>query len=240
MPPKWMDESGFEQFDADLMGNLYKIWNRMSSGSYFPPPVRAVSIPKKNCGQRILRVSTVADRVAQMVVKQIVERTLEPIFLPDSYGYRPNKSAIKKISCLAPTINLFRNSINSVALTPPFSLIMNRIWPREEIARSSSSHAARPWFQQWEFHLFYPRRARRGDRNACGRHRAVNPLQCSAIEFRWTSRDCWLCFQGAPTTTPVLCQPSVHGGPPHTKNLGNHFGAFAFLYMLHRALTHSL
>lgn len=71
------------------------------------------------------------------------------------------------------------------------------------------------------------------------RHRAVNPLQCPAIEFRWTSRD-RLCFQGAPTTTPVLRQPSVHGGPPHTKNLGNHFGAFAFLYTLHRALTHSL
>jgi len=92
-----VDQQTIEQFDADLMGNLYKIWNRMSSGSYFPPPVRAVSIPKKNGGQRILGVPTVADRVAQMVVKQIVERTLEPIFLPDSYGYRPNKSALDAI-----------------------------------------------------------------------------------------------------------------------------------------------
>jgi Retron-type reverse transcriptase len=92
-----VDQQTIEQFDADLMGNLYKIWNRMSSGSYFPPPVRAVSIPKKNCGQRILGVPTVADRVAQMVIKQIVERTLEPIFLPDSYGYRPNKSALDAI-----------------------------------------------------------------------------------------------------------------------------------------------
>jgi group II intron reverse transcriptase/maturase len=79
------------------MKNLYKIWNRMSSGSYFSPPVRAVPIPKKNGGQRILGVPTVADRVAQMVVKKIVEREIEPVFLPDSYGYRPNKSAIDAI-----------------------------------------------------------------------------------------------------------------------------------------------
>ena len=66
-----------------LENNLYKIWNRMSSGSYFPPPVRAVSIPKKNGGQRILGVPTVADRVAQMVVKQVIEPDVEPLFLPD-------------------------------------------------------------------------------------------------------------------------------------------------------------
>ena len=92
-----VDEQTIEQFDADLMRNLYKIWNRMSSGAYFPPPVRAVPIPKKNGGQRILGVPTVADRVAQMVVKQIVERAVEPIFMPDSYGYRPNKSALDAI-----------------------------------------------------------------------------------------------------------------------------------------------
>ena len=92
-----VDGQSLEQFDKDLMRNLYKIWNRMSSGSYFPPPVRAVPIPKKTGGQRILGVPTVADRVAQMVVKQIVERTLEPIFMPDSYGYRPDKSALDAI-----------------------------------------------------------------------------------------------------------------------------------------------
>ena len=68
-----VDEQTIEQFEADLKGNLYKIWNRMSSGSYFPPPVRAVSIPKKTGGERILGVPTVADRVAQMVVKQVIE-----------------------------------------------------------------------------------------------------------------------------------------------------------------------
>ena len=68
-----VDGQTIEQFEADLKSNLYKIWNRMSSGSYFPPPVRAVSIPKKTGGQRILGVPTVADRVAQMVVKQVIE-----------------------------------------------------------------------------------------------------------------------------------------------------------------------
>ena len=92
-----VDKQTIEQFDADLMRNLYKIWNRMSSGSYFPPPVRAVPIPKKNGGQRILGVPTVADRVAQMVGKQVVERVVEPIFMPDSYGYRPGKSALDAI-----------------------------------------------------------------------------------------------------------------------------------------------
>src|SRR5215469_8481213 len=92
-----VDEETIEQFEEDLAGNLYKIWNRMSSGSYFPPPVRAVPIPKKSGGERILGVPTVADRVAQMVVKQVVEPILEPIFLADSYGYRPNKSALDAV-----------------------------------------------------------------------------------------------------------------------------------------------
>jgi group II intron reverse transcriptase/maturase len=92
-----VDEQTIEQFDSDLSGNLYRIWNRMSSGSYFPPPVRAVSIPKKSGGKRILGVPTVADRVAQMVVKLVIEPILDPIFLADSYGYRPNKSALDAV-----------------------------------------------------------------------------------------------------------------------------------------------
>jgi RNA-directed DNA polymerase len=92
-----VDEQTIEQFDADLSGNLYRIWNRMSSGSYFPPPVRAVSIPKKSGGERILGVPTVADRAAQMVVKLVIEPILDPIFLADSYGYRPNKSALDAV-----------------------------------------------------------------------------------------------------------------------------------------------
>ena len=92
-----VDRETIGQFEADLKGNLYKLWNRMSSGSYFPPPVRAVSIPKKSGGERILGVPTVADRVAQTVVKQLIEPDLDPIFLADSYGYRPMKSALDAI-----------------------------------------------------------------------------------------------------------------------------------------------
>jgi RNA-directed DNA polymerase len=92
-----VDGQSIEQFEADLQNNLYKLWNRMSSGSYFPPPVRAVSIPKKTGGQRILGVPTVADRVAQTVVKQVIEPVLDPIFLADSYGYRPRKSALDAV-----------------------------------------------------------------------------------------------------------------------------------------------
>ena len=84
-------------FESKLKGNLYKLWNRMSSGSYQPPPVRGVAIPKKSGGERLLGIPTVADRVAQMVVKMTLEPLVEPCFLPDSYGYRPNKSAIDAI-----------------------------------------------------------------------------------------------------------------------------------------------
>jgi RNA-directed DNA polymerase len=92
-----VDEQTIEQFEADLSGNLYKIWNRMSSGTYFPPPVRAVAIPKKSGGERILGVPTVADRVAQTVVKLLIEPILDSVFLADSYGYRPNKSALDAV-----------------------------------------------------------------------------------------------------------------------------------------------
>jgi RNA-directed DNA polymerase len=87
-----------EDFEADLSNNLYKIWNRMSSGSYFPPPVKAVEIPKQHGGgTRILGIPTVADRVAQTVVAAHLEERVEPIFHPDSYGYRPGKSALDAV-----------------------------------------------------------------------------------------------------------------------------------------------
>src|SRR5436190_12205664 len=93
------DGQTIEQFDSDLRNNLYKLWNRMSSGSYFPPPVRAVSIPKKTGGQRMLGVPTVADRVAQMVVKQLIEPDLDPIFLADSYAIgRGNRRSMPSVS----------------------------------------------------------------------------------------------------------------------------------------------
>jgi group II intron reverse transcriptase/maturase len=92
-----VDGQSLEEFGENLKANLYKIWNRMSSGSYFPPPVKAVEIPKVSGGTRVLGVPTVADRVAQMVVKLELEPLVEPIFLPDSFGYRPGKSALDAI-----------------------------------------------------------------------------------------------------------------------------------------------
>lgn len=92
-----VDKQTLEDFDKDLKNNLYKIWNRMSSGSYIPPPVKAVPIPKKTGGERILGVPTIGDRIAQTVVKLVFEPQVEPHFHPDSYGYRPNKSALEAI-----------------------------------------------------------------------------------------------------------------------------------------------
>lgn len=88
-----IDDVSIAEFDKGLKDNLYKLWNRMSSGSYFPPPVKAVPIPKKGGGERILGVPTVADRIAQTVVKEYLEPIIDPIFLDDSYGYRLGKSA---------------------------------------------------------------------------------------------------------------------------------------------------
>ena len=92
-----VDEQSIGDFEKALQDNLYKVWNRMASGSYFPPPVKAVIIPKKNGGERILGVPPVADRVAQMVVKMTFESAVEPVFLADSYGYRPGKSALEAV-----------------------------------------------------------------------------------------------------------------------------------------------
>jgi RNA-directed DNA polymerase len=89
-----VDGQSIEDFDRDLSKNLYRIWNRMCSGNYFPPPVRRVDIPKgETGGTRPLGIPTVADRIAQMVVKRYLEPILEPVFHTDSYGYRPGKSA---------------------------------------------------------------------------------------------------------------------------------------------------
>jgi RNA-directed DNA polymerase len=92
-----VDGQSIEEFESDLKNNLYKVWNRMSSGTYFPPPVRAVEIPKTGGGVRVLGVPTVADRVAQTVVAMELERQVEPMFHPDSYGYRPNRSALNAV-----------------------------------------------------------------------------------------------------------------------------------------------
>ena len=92
-----VDGQMISDFEADLENNLYKLWNRLSSGSYFPPPVRRVDIPKSDGRMRPLGIPTVADRIAQLVVKRHLEPLVEPQFHPDSYGYRPGKSALDAV-----------------------------------------------------------------------------------------------------------------------------------------------
>jgi len=92
-----VDDQSIEEFEADLKNNLYKLWNRMSSGSYFPPPVKRVQIDKRDGGKRPLGIPTVSDRIAQAVVKAYLEPELEKHFHPDSYGYRPGKSALDAV-----------------------------------------------------------------------------------------------------------------------------------------------
>lgn len=92
-----VDNQSIEEFEADLQNNLYRLWNRMSSGSYFPPPVKRVQIDKRDGGKRLLGIPTVSDRVAQGVVKGYLEPELERYFHPDSYGYRPGKSALDAV-----------------------------------------------------------------------------------------------------------------------------------------------
>ena len=92
-----VDGQTIEQYEQNLKNNLFKLWNRLSSGSYFPPPVKAVEIPKAGGGSRVLGVPTVDDRIAQTVAAMYLEREVEPIFHPDSYGYRPGRSALDAV-----------------------------------------------------------------------------------------------------------------------------------------------
>ena len=92
-----VDDESIATFEKHLGDHLYRVWNRMASGSYFPPPVKAVPIPKKSGGVRILGVPTVADRVAQTVVKTVLEPVLESVFDRDSFGYRPGRSALDAV-----------------------------------------------------------------------------------------------------------------------------------------------
>ena len=92
------DGQTMEEFEADLKNQLYKIWNRMSSGSYFPPPVLRVEIPKADGGIRQLGIPTIGDRIAQAVVKRFLEPLVNPVFHEDSYGYRPGRSALDAVA----------------------------------------------------------------------------------------------------------------------------------------------
>lgn len=102
-----VDDQSIKDFDKDMSGNLYKLWNRLSSGSYFPPAVKEVEIPKEGGKVRKLGIPTVSDRIAQMVVKIYVEPKIEPIFHASSFGYRPGKSAHQALEQAAANCRLY-------------------------------------------------------------------------------------------------------------------------------------
>jgi len=92
-----VDQISMEEYEASRSKHLYKLWNRMASGSYFPPPVKEVEIPKKDGKVRKLGIPTISDRIGQMVIKDYIEPRMEKIFSPNSFGYRPNKNAHKAL-----------------------------------------------------------------------------------------------------------------------------------------------
>jgi RNA-directed DNA polymerase len=114
-----VDQESIADFERNLKNNLYRIWNRMTSGSYFPLPVRTVAIPKKTGGERILGIPSVSDRVAQRVTKLNLEPMVEPHFHEDSYGYRPNKSAIQAVGVTR------QRCLNSISKVCSIILTMN-------------------------------------------------------------------------------------------------------------------
>ncbi len=134
-----VDKQSISDFEANLRGNLYKLWNRLSSGSYFPPPVKAVAIPKKTGGERILGIPTVSDRIAQMVIRLTFEPLVEPHFLPDSYGYRPNKSAIDAIG-----VTRQRCWNNNWVLEFDIKGLFDKI-PHDLLLKAVDKHTDNPW-----------------------------------------------------------------------------------------------
>ena len=134
-----VDGESLAAFEKDLKGNLYKVWNRMSSGSYFPPPVRLVEIPKDDGGTRPLGIPTVADRVAQTVVKMVLEPLVEPVFHEDSYGYRPGRSALDAVG-VARKRCWATDWVIDVDIKAFFDSI-----PHDLVERAVAHHTALPW-----------------------------------------------------------------------------------------------
>jgi RNA-directed DNA polymerase len=136
-----VDGETLAAFEQDLKGNLYKIWNRMSSGSYLPEPVRLVEIPKGSGGTRCLGVPTIADRVAQTVAKMVLEPLVEPVFHRDSYGYRPGKSALDAVGVARQ--RCWRLSwVIDLDIRAFFDSI-----PHDRLERAVAHHTANPWLR---------------------------------------------------------------------------------------------
>ncbi|MEU7876576.1 group II intron reverse transcriptase/maturase [Dactylosporangium sp. NPDC049140] len=135
-----VDGQSIEGFEKDLKNNLYRIWNRMSSGSYFPPAVKAVEIPKSHGdGTRMLGVPTVADRIAQTVVARRLEAKVEPIFHPDSYGYRPGRSALDAVAACRQR-SWRRNWVIDLDVQKFFDSVDHDL-----IVKAVTAHTDQPW-----------------------------------------------------------------------------------------------
>jgi group II intron reverse transcriptase/maturase len=135
-----VDEQSLADFAVDEKRNLYKIWNRMSSGSYFPPPVKAVEIPKAGGrGVRVLGVPTVADRIAQTAVAMTLEPEVEPVFHPDSYGYRPGRSALAAVALARQRCWKYRWVID-LDIQSFFDTV-----PHDPILAAVDKHTDKPW-----------------------------------------------------------------------------------------------
>jgi RNA-directed DNA polymerase len=150
-----VDGQSLAAFEENLEDNLYKIWNRMASGAYFPPPVRLVEIPKGDGGKRALGIPTVADRIAQMVVKMALEPLVEPKFHGDSYGYRPHRSALRAVGVARQRcfefdwvidldIKAFFDSLDHELVEKAVAVHTNNPWVRLYIARWLRAPVARP------------------------------------------------------------------------------------------------
>jgi RNA-directed DNA polymerase len=135
-----VDEVSLAGFETDLKNNLFKIWNRMSSGSYFPPPVKAVTMPKPHGGgTRTLGVPTVADRIAQTVVAQTLEPRTESIFVDDSFGYRPGRSALHAVErCRARCLR--RNWVLDLDVAQFFDSV-----PHDLMVKAVAANTDQPW-----------------------------------------------------------------------------------------------
>jgi group II intron reverse transcriptase/maturase len=134
-----VDGESLAAFETDVANNLYRVWNRMSSGSYFPPPVRLVEIPKDNGGMRPLGIPTVADRVAQTVVTMVFEPVVDAHFHPNSYGYRPGKSALDAVG-MARQRCWSADWVIELDIQDFFGTI-----PHELVERAVAHHTDLPW-----------------------------------------------------------------------------------------------
>ena len=164
------DGMTIEQYEENLKGNLYKLWNRMSSGSYFPGPVRAVEIPKEKGGKRVLGIPGVADRVAQTVAVMALEPNVEKVFHGDSYGYRPGRSPLDAVEVCRERCRK-RDWVIDLDVRAFFDSV-----PCDLILRALARHTDQKWIllyvERW---LKAPMKKADGTRaeRTAGRHKAV-------------------------------------------------------------------